>query len=98
GQNTPGGCAAIIDAGGYSFEGGAGLYSSWGPGELHERVFAELGVPHPEVRICEPAYVVRLQDRTDVAISANDEAFEAMLAASFPECALQAIAFYRRLS
>ncbi|MEO8434963.1 MAG: NAD(P)/FAD-dependent oxidoreductase [Pyrinomonadaceae bacterium] len=97
-QDTTGGCAANVDARGYSFEGGAGLYSSWGPGELHERVFAELGVLPPEVRICEPSYVVRLQDRTDVPISANDEEFEEMLAATFPECALQAAAFYLRLS
>src|SRR5688572_21306629 len=97
-QDRTGGCAANVDAGGYSFEGGAGLYSSWGPGELHERVFAELGVPPPEVRICEPAHVVRLQDRTDVPISTNQEEFEEMLAASFPECAVQAVAFYRRLS
>src|SRR5688500_9333735 len=97
-QDRTGGCAANVDAGGYSFEGGAGLYSSWGPGELHERVFAELGVPHPEVRICDPAYVVRLQDRTDVAIPTDDAAFEEMLAVRFPECAVQAAAFYRRLS
>lgn len=97
-QNTTGGCAANVSIGGYSFEGGAGLYSSWGPGELHQRIFAELGVALPEVRVCEPAYIVRLRDKTDVPICADGEAFEETIASNFPECALQAVAFYRRLA
>ena len=97
-QSNTGGCAANIDTGGYSFEGGAGLYSSWGPGELHQRIFNELSVPAPEATVCEPAYSVRLADHSDVSIGANEGEFEETIAANFPECALQAVAFYRRLS
>src|ERR671932_2147356 len=64
-----GGCAVSFPRFGYTFEAGASVYASWQPGEIHERVFAELRVAPPEVRLVRPAYVVRLPDGTDVAIA-----------------------------
>jgi C-3',4' desaturase CrtD len=94
-----GGCAGSFRKFGYDFETTAGLYSSWGRGELHERVFAELPVGTPEARRLAPAYVVRLPDGTDVAVGGGSEAeFEETLRASFPECAAAAVEFYRELA
>ena len=97
-EDTTGGCAANYSIGGYAFEGGAGLYSSWGPGELHESIFAELKLSPLDARLSEPAYVVRLADQRDVALCADREQFENNLASAFPECAKEAIAFYRELA
>ena len=94
-QSQPGGCVAPFEKFGYTFENGAGLYALWGPDEIHHRIFAELPVAPPEVRPIEPAYVVRLPDRSDVAVTSDSEVFEATLRASFPECADHAVAFYR---
>src|SRR5918912_3749330 len=93
-----GGCAATFQKFGYEFEAGAGLYASWQPGEIHERVFAELPVSAPEVRPVSPAYVVRLPDRTEIALTENDEEFEESLRAAFPECADAALDFYREIA
>jgi C-3',4' desaturase CrtD len=95
--NTAGGCAANVAAGGYEFEGGAGLYSSWGKDELHQRIFAELGITPPETRLCTPAYVVRLPDGTDISLSPDPVEFESNVAKAFPECTAEALAFYRLL-
>jgi C-3',4' desaturase CrtD len=96
--DTAGGCAANVSAGGYEFEGGAGLYSSWGKDELHQRIFAELGITPPETRLCTPAYVVRLADGTDIALSTDPVEFENNLAKAFPECTTDAVAFYQLLA
>lgn len=92
-----GGCAVTFERFGYRFEAGASLYASWQPGEIHERVFAELPVPAPEVRPAVPAYVVRLPDGTNVPILENNEEFEETLRRSFPECAEAAVRFYREI-
>lgn len=92
-----GGCAVSFERFDYTFEAGASLYASWQPGEIHERVFAELPVDAPEVRRATPAYVVRLPDGTDVPILEDDEEFEAALRRSFPECADEAVRFYREI-
>lgn len=92
-----GGCAVSFERFGYTFEAGASLYASWQPGEIHERVFAELPVAAPEVRRANPAYVVRLPDGTDVPILENDEEFEEHLRLNFPECAGRAVRFYREI-
>jgi C-3',4' desaturase CrtD len=90
-----GGCCAEVEAFGHRFEAGAGLYASWQPGEVHERVFAELPVRAPEVREAEPAYVVRLPDGVDVRAGGDFAEFAERLRAAFPECADAAINFYR---
>lgn len=43
-----GGCVARVEFAGHDFEPGMGLYTSFGPGEIYERVFSELPVDPPE--------------------------------------------------
>jgi C-3',4' desaturase CrtD len=93
-----GGCAVTFERFGYTFEAGASLYASWQPEEIHERVFAELQVEPPLVRPAVPAYVVRLPDGTDVAVTGNFEEFAESLRRAFPECADAAIKFYREIA
>jgi phytoene dehydrogenase-like protein len=42
-----GGCVARVEFGEYDFEPGMGLYTSFGPGEIYDRVFSELPVDLP---------------------------------------------------
>src|SRR2546428_5106388 len=49
-QSSLGGCIAPFERFGYSFESGAGLYALWKPGEIHDRIFAELPVAPPEAK------------------------------------------------
>ena len=97
-ESRLGGCAASFEKFGYRFEQGAGLYAWWQPDEIHDRVFSELPVDPPEVRRLEPAYTVRLPDQSEVPLTANTELFETTLRKVFPECAVQAIRFYRELN
>lgn len=97
-ESRVGGCVASFQKFDYEFETGAGLYASWQPGEIHERVFAELHVAPPEAHPVSPAYVVRLPDGVEVALVKSDGEFEANLRACFPECAEAAVNFYRELA
>jgi len=90
-----GGCASTFEHLGHRFETCAGLYASWQPGEIHERVFAELPVEPPRVRQLSPAYIVRLPDGPDIPVGGNLEEFCETLRAAFPECAGAAVVFYR---
>ncbi|MGH9931038.1 MAG: phytoene desaturase family protein [Pyrinomonadaceae bacterium] len=92
-----GGCAASFEKFGYSFEQGYGLFTGWKPGEIHDRVFSELPVDPPEVRLWEPGYVVRLPDQSEIALVSDREQFEDNLRKRFPECSELAVAFYREL-
>lgn len=96
-QSELGGCAASFDKFGFQFEQGYGLYSSWQPGEIHDRIFSELPVEPPEVRGLDPAYVVRLPDHSEVGLTRDGKTFEHDLREVFPECAEAAIGFYREL-
>jgi len=96
-QSEVGGCAANFEKFDYSFEHGYGIYSGWQPGQIHDRVFSELPVDPPETRLLEPSYVVRLPDQSEVVLSTNIERLEEDLRKVFPECASEAIAFYRNL-
>ncbi len=96
--SNAGGCAGMFEHSGYRFETGAGLYAAWGTGDIHERVFAELKVAPPEVKMLTPSYIVRLPDQTDVRVGADDMEFETELRAAFPECADAALRFYRELA
>lgn len=42
-----GGCVARVEIGGHDFEPGMGLYTSFGPGEIYDRVFSELPLDLP---------------------------------------------------
>ena len=97
-ESRVGGCVTSFDKFGYSFEQGYGLYASWQPNEIHDRVFSELPVDLPEVRLWEPGYVVRLPDKSEISLTAGTEAFEDNLRQVFPECSDKAISFYRKLA
>jgi len=96
-RSRPGGCVSDFEHLGYSFEPTSGLYSGWESGGIHDRIFAELTIKPPEVRRQSPAYVVRLPDQTEVAVSDNMDQFEAQLRLAFPECASAAVNFYRQM-
>ena len=51
-----GGVVATVEAFGYTFDPGVGIYPCWEPGEIHDQVFAELPVAPPQVQLDEPAY------------------------------------------
>ncbi len=90
-----GGCAAPFEKFDYRFEPGYGLFTGWERGGIHERVFSALPVDSPDAYASEPSYVVRLPDASEIKLGRNEEEFEAGLRACFPECAEQAIEFYR---
>ena len=46
-----GGCVARVEFAGHDFEPGMGLYTSFGPGEIYERVFAKLPVQPPDTSL-----------------------------------------------
>ncbi len=46
-----GGCVARVEFGGHDFEPGMGLYTSFGPGEIYDRVFSELPVDIPQTSL-----------------------------------------------
>ncbi|HEX2271557.1 MAG TPA: FAD-dependent oxidoreductase [Pyrinomonadaceae bacterium] len=46
-----GGCVARVEFGGHDFEPGMGLYTSFGPGEIYDRIFSELPVDVPETSL-----------------------------------------------
>lgn len=91
-----GGVIATVEAFGYTFDPGVGIYPCWEPSEIHQRVFAELPVSPPRIQLHMPAYVVRLPDGVDVPIVGEDDQLSAALVKAFPECADQAIKFYQQ--
>src|SRR6266576_2628582 len=93
-QSQVGGCIARIEFSGYDFAPGMGLYSSWGPGEIHERVFSELPVVAPDTQALDSGVVVRLPDGADVRMSGTQAEFANELTRVFPECAGKAVEFY----
>lgn len=79
-QSQVGGCIGRVEFSGYEFEPGMGVYTSFGAGEIYERIFAELPVEIPETSLVTRPYVVRLADGTDVKLF-GDERFSDELAA-----------------
>jgi phytoene dehydrogenase-like protein len=96
-ESRVGGCVTNFDKFGYSFEPGYGLYASWRPNEIHDQIFSELPVEPPEVRLLEPGFLVRLPDKSEISLTADQDAFENNLREVFPECADNAVSFYRKL-
>jgi phytoene dehydrogenase-like protein len=97
-QAEVGGCAASFEKFNYVFEQSHGLYSSWEPDEIHQRIFAELPLDPPEVHELDSSYVVRLPDQCQLAVGKTTEQFEQGVREVFPECAAPAIEFYRELN
>ena len=73
-QSQVGGCIARVEFSGYEFEPGMGVYTSFGKGEIYERIFAELPVEVPATSLVTQPYVVRLADGMDVKLI-GDESF-----------------------
>lgn len=71
-QSQVGGCIGRVEFSGYDFEPGMGVYTSFGAGEIYERIFAELPVAIPETSLVDSPYVVRLADGTDVKLISDE--------------------------
>jgi phytoene dehydrogenase-like protein len=71
-QSQVGGCIARVEFSGYDFEPGMGLYTSFGPGGIYEKLFSQLPVELPAVSLLASPYVKRLVDGTDVTLSSDD--------------------------
>ena len=71
-QSQVGGCIARVEFSGYDFEPGMGLYTSFGPGGIYEKLFSQLPVEPPSVSLLTSPYVKRLADGTDVKLSNDD--------------------------
>ena len=71
-QSQVGGCIARVEFSGYDFEPGMGLYTSFGPNGIYERLFSQLPVEPPAVSLLTSPYVKRLADGTDVKLSNDD--------------------------
>ena len=71
-QSQVGGCIARVEFAGHDFEPGMGLYTSFGPGGIYEKLFAQLPVDPPAVSLLTSPYVMRSADGTDVTLSKDD--------------------------
>src|SRR5947207_3132191 len=97
-QARVGGCVANFEHLGFEFEPTYGLYRGFGPGEVFDRVFSEIGITAPVVQRLSPGYVVRLPDGAEVSVSTELDEFEPSLRTAFPECSDAALSFYRSLA
>ena len=71
-QSQVGGCIARVEFAGFDFEPGMGLYTSFGPGGIYEKLFSKLPVEVPEVSLLTSPHVTRLEDGTDVQSHKDD--------------------------
>lgn len=67
-QSQVGGCIGRVEFSGYDFEPGMGLYTSFGPGEIYEKLFSELPVDLPEVALLTSPHIMRSVGGTDVRL------------------------------
>ncbi|MEJ7710307.1 MAG: FAD-dependent oxidoreductase [Pyrinomonadaceae bacterium] len=95
-QSFVGGCATPIQKLDYTFDPTFALDSLWEPGQLHQRIFAELPASPPETKVLSPSYAVRLPDATNVIVAPDEQQFLHAIANFFPECASAALSFYQR--
>ncbi len=70
-QSQVGGCIGRVEFAGFDFEPGMGLYTSFGPGEVYERLFTQLPVDVPEVSVLQSPYILRRADGSDTAIASD---------------------------
>src|SRR6185295_5044304 len=71
-QSQVGGCIARVEFSGYDFEPGMGLYTSFGRGEIYERLFSQLPVDFPEVSLLRSPYILRRVDGSDTPVLTAD--------------------------
>ena len=96
-QSEPGGCVSRVEFANHEFDPGMGLYSEWGPGEIHQQIFSELKVSAPAASILNTEYVVRLPDQTDVRLARDEQSFFSELRKAFPECGDRAVQIYETI-
>jgi len=70
-ESQVGGCIARVEFRGHEFEPGMGLYTSFGPGGIYEKLFAELPVDVPRVTLLSTPYAIRQSDGTDLLDSSH---------------------------
>lgn len=70
-QSQVGGCIARVEFSGYDFEPGMGIYTSFGQGEIYDRVFSQLPVAMPEVSLLKTPYVLR-RSGSDATINTGE--------------------------
>jgi phytoene dehydrogenase-like protein len=71
-QSQVGGCVARVEFSGYDFEPGMGLYTSFGPGEIYEKLFSQLPVDAPQVSPLQSGFVLRRTDSSDTRIATGN--------------------------
>ena len=71
-QSQVGGCIARVEFSGHDFEPGMGIYTGFGPGQVYEKLFAQLPVAVPEASLLASPYILRRADGTDVKIATDD--------------------------
>jgi phytoene dehydrogenase-like protein len=71
-QSQVGGCIARVEFSGHDFEPGMGLYTSFGPGGIYEKLFAQLPVDPPATALLTSPYIMRLADGNDVTIDEEE--------------------------
>jgi phytoene dehydrogenase-like protein len=70
-QSQVGGCIGRVEFSGFNFEPGMGLYTSFGPGEVYERLFSQLPVDVPDVSVLQSPYILRRADGSDTTIASG---------------------------
>jgi phytoene dehydrogenase-like protein len=71
-QSQVGGCIARVEFSGYDFEPGMGLYTSFGPDGIYEKLFSQLPVDAPVVSVMRSRYILRRADGSDTSIAGAD--------------------------
>src|SRR5688572_8129949 len=71
-QSQVGGCIARVEFSGHDFEPGMGLYTSFGPGGVYEKLFALLPVDPPAASLLTSPHVMRSAHGGDVTLSEQD--------------------------
>ena len=71
-QSQVGGCIARVEFSGYDFEPGMGLYTSFGPGGVYEKLFSQLPAEPPSVSLLTSPHILRSSDGTDTALNTGE--------------------------
>src|ERR1700752_34790 len=71
-QSQVGGCIARVEFSGYDFKPGMGLYTSFGPGGIYDKLFSMLPVAVPQAALLQSPYVLRRADRSDTTMAVGD--------------------------
>jgi len=82
---VPGGCASTFKRRGFTFDVGATQVAGLEPGGIHHQIFAELDVPLPAAKPCDPACAVYLPDeREPISVWRDPKEWKAERQRQFP--------------